>query len=146
MRRFALAAVIVALTAGLSAQMGAAEQQVIQAEKDRFAAMIKADRAALGKLLADDLTYTHTTALFESKEQFIKSVTSGTIDYVSIEPSESDWKVRISGSTAVVNGVAAINVIDTGKDIKIKVRFTTVHTNRGGTWQLQAWQATRFPQ
>jgi hypothetical protein len=47
MRRFALAAGIVALTAGLSAQMGAAEQQVIQAEKDRFAAMIKADRAAL---------------------------------------------------------------------------------------------------
>lgn len=146
MRRFALVAVMLAFATGLAAQMGKVEQQVVQAEKDRFAAMVKGDRAALEKLLADDLTYTHTTALFESKEQFIKSVTSGTIDYVSIQPSESDWKVRLSGSTAVVNGVAAINVIDTGKDIKIKVRFTTVHTNRGGTWQLQAWQATRFPQ
>ena len=148
-QRFMITALTVAFALPLTvvAQSGSpAEQQVLQAEKDRFAAMIKADRAALEKILADDLTYTHTTALFESKKQFIKSVTSGTIDYVSIVPSESDWKVRINGNTAIVNGVAAVNVIDTGKDIKIKIRYTTIHTNRGGTWQLQAWQATRFPQ
>jgi hypothetical protein len=142
----ALALPLVARAQSGATSAGPAEQQVIQAENDRFAAMVKADRAALEKLLADDLTYTHTTALFENKAQFIASVTSGKIDYVSIVPSEPDWKVRISGNTAIVNGVAAINVIDTGKDIKIKVRFSTVHTNRGGTWQLQSWQATRFPQ
>ncbi len=146
MKRFVLAAVILALAPVLSAQSGKVDQQVLQAEKDRFAAMIKGDRPALEKLLADDLTYTHSSALFETKEQFIKSVTSGTIDYVSIQPSESDWKVRVSGNTAIVNGVAAVNVIDTGKDLKIKIRYTTIHTNRGGNWQLQAWQATRFPQ
>jgi ketosteroid isomerase-like protein len=146
MRRFVLAILVLALVPVLSAQSGKIEQQVLQAEKDRFAAMIKGDRPALEKLLADDLTYTHSSALFESKEQFIKSVTSGNIDYVSIVPSESDWKVRVNGATAIVNGVAAVNVIDTGKDLKIKIRYTTIHTNRGGTWQLQAWQATRFPQ
>jgi Domain of unknown function (DUF4440) len=124
---------------------GKVEQQVLQAEKDRFAAMIKADRAALERLLADDLTYTHSSALFESKAEFIKSVTGGTIDYVSIVPSEADWKVRVNGNTAIVNGVAAVNVIDTGKDLKIKIRYTTIHTNRNGNWQLQAWQATRVP-
>ncbi len=137
--------VMMPLLAWAQAAAGKAEQQVLQAEKDRFAAMVKADRAALEKLLADDLTYTHSSALFESKEQFIKSVTSGNIDYVSIVPSESDWKVRINGNTAIVNGVAAVNVIDTGKDLKIKLRYTTVHTNRGGQWQMQAWQSTRFP-
>ena len=122
-----------------------AEQQVLQAEKDRFAAMIKGDRAALERILADDLTYTHSSALFEDKAQFIKSVTSGNIDYVSIVPSESDWKVRINGNTAIVNGLAAVNVVDTGKDLKFRLRYTTVHTNRKGQWQLQAWQATRLP-
>ena len=131
--------------ASAQARTGGAEQQVLQAEKDRFAAMIKGDRAGLEKVLADDLTYTHSNALFESKAEFIKSVTSGTIDYVSIVPSEADWKVRVNGNTAIVNGVAAVNVIDTGKDLKIKVRYTTVHTNRNGQWQMQAWQATRFP-
>jgi len=138
---------MLALAPSMLAQSGTGkvEQQVLQAEKDRFAAMIKGDRPALEKLLADDLTYTHSSALFETKEQFIKSVTSGNIDYVSIVPSESDWKVRVNGNTAIVNGVAAVNVIDTGKDLKIKIRYTTILTNRGGSWQLQAWQATRFP-
>ena len=138
-----LPALVQAQTPGPAAKV---EQEVLQAEKDRFAAMIKGDKAALDRLLADDLTYTHSSALFESKAQFIASVTSGNIDYVSVTPSEADWKVRVNGSTAIVNGVAAVNVIDTGKDLKIKVRYTTIHTNRGGHWQLQAWQATRFPQ
>jgi len=145
MRRLALFAMMVALAPSMLAQTGKAEQQVLQAEKDRFAAMVKGDRAALEKLLSDDLTYTHSTALLESKEQFLKSVTSGNIDYVSIVPSEPDWKIRVNGNTAVVNGVAAVNVIDNGKDRKIRIRFTTVHANRGGAWQLLAWQATVIP-
>ena len=136
---------MLACAPAVSAQMGKMEQQVLQAEKDRFAAMVKGDRAALEKLLADDLTYTHSTALLENKEQFLKSVTSGNIDYVSIVPSETDWKVRVNGNTAVVNGVAAVNVIDTGKDRKIRIRFTTVQANRGGAWQLLAWQSTVIP-
>lgn len=151
-RTFVLAlALAVALPmAGLAqnapAKAGMAEQQVIQAEKDRFAAMVKGDKAALERLLADDLTYTHTSALFESKAQFITSVTSGAIDYVSVVPSETDWKVRIDGNLAIVNGVAAVNVIDKGNDLKFKLRFTTVHRNQGGSWRLASWQATRFPQ
>ena len=145
MRRFVLVAVILACASAVSAQMGKMEQQVLQAEKDRFAAMVKGDRAALEKLLADDLTYTHSTSLLENKEQFLKSVTSGNIDYVSIVPNETDWKIRVNGNTAIVNGVAAVNVIDTGKDRKIRIRFTTVQTNRGGAWQLSAWQSTVVP-
>ena len=99
-RLIPLLAIVLMMPSLASAQTGKVEQQVLQAEKDRFAAMIKGDRPALEKLLADDLTYTHSSALFESKEQFIKSVTSGNIDYVSIVPSESDWKVRVNGNTA----------------------------------------------
>jgi hypothetical protein len=147
-RPTAVLAIVVALmfpALGL-AQAGKAEQQVLQAERDRFAAMIAADRAGLERILADDLTYTHTNALFESKAEFIKSVTSGAIDYVSIVPSESDWKVRINGTIAIVNGVGAVNVIDKGNNLKFKVRYTTVHRNEGGRWLLASWQATRFPQ
>jgi hypothetical protein len=141
MRRYVVVAVMLACASVASAQMGKMEQQVLQAEKDRFAAMVKGDRAALEKLLADDLTYTHSTALIENKEQFLKSVTSGNIDYVSIVPNEKEWKVRIEGNTAIINGLAAVNVIDTGKDRKITIRFSTVQSNRGGAWQLRSWQS-----
>ena len=146
-RRISFLAIVIALiSSGLGlAQAGKAEQQVLQAEKDRFAAMVKGDRAALEKLLADDLTYTHSTALLESKEQFIKSVTSGSIDYVSIVPSAPDAKVRVNGTSAIVTGIAAVNVIDNGKDRKIRIRYTTVYANRGGAWLLEAWQSTVIP-
>jgi len=147
-RPISFLAIVIALivSAGPAfAQAGKAEQQVLQVEKDRFAAMIKGDRAALEKLPADDLTYTHSTALLETKEQFIKSVTSGNIDYVSIVPSEPDSKVRINGNSAIVTGIAAVNVIDNGKDRKIRIRYTTAYANHGGAWLLQAWQSTVIP-
>ena len=129
-----------------AAQSGGAQQQVLQAEKDRFAAMIKGDRATLERVLADDLFYTHSNALLETKADFIKSVTSGQIDYVSIVPSESDRKMHVHGNVAVMNGVAAVNVVDKGTDLKFKLRYTTVYRNEGGRWLLSAWQSTRFPQ
>jgi ketosteroid isomerase-like protein len=147
MRRISFLAIVIALTScGLGyAQTGKAEQQVLQAEKDRFAAMVKGDRAALEKLIADDLTYIHSTALLQNKDEFIKSVVAGNIDYVSIVPSASDSKVRINGNTAIVTGLAAVNVIDNGKDRKIRIRYTTAYANHGGAWLLQAWQSTVVP-
>ena len=129
-----------------AAAAGKAEQQVLQAEKDRFAAMTKVDEAALNKLLADDLTYVHTSALLQTKKEFIDSLKSGAIKYVSMTPNEADWKVRILGSVAIVNGAATVHVVDHGTDLNFMLRYTTVHANRSGSWQLLSWEATRFPQ
>jgi hypothetical protein len=136
----ALPALVVAQTT-----MGKAEQQVLQAEKDRFAAMLKVDEAALNRLLSDDLTYVHSSALLQTKKEFIDSLKTGTIKYLSMMPSEADWKVRIIGNIAIVNGAAAVHVIDHGNDLSFKLRYTTVHANRAGNWQLLAWEATRVP-
>jgi len=144
-RTISLLAIVVMCSGIVFAQAGKAEQQVLQAEKDRFAAMVKADGPALEKLLADDLTYIHSTALLQNKAEFIKSLLAGNIDYVSIVPSDADAKVRINGTTAVATGLAAVNVIDNGKDRKIRIRYTTVYANRGGAWLLQNWQSTVIP-
>jgi len=144
-----ITALAIALPQFVRAQAGAhgkAEQQVIQAEKDRFAAIVNADEAALNRLLADDLTYTHSNANMQTKAQFIADVKSGAIDYVVMQPNESDWKVRVHGNVAIVNGTANVNVIDHGNNLKFKIRYTNDHVNRGGSWQMVNWQSTRFPQ
>lgn len=130
-----------------SAQSGAAgqEQQVLQAEKDRFAAMIKVDEPVLNKLLSDDLVYIHSTALLQTKKEFIGTLKEGAIKYISMTPSAPDLKVRIAGSVAVVTGVAAVHVVDHGTDKNMKIRYTEVHTNRNGSWQLMSWQSTVLP-
>jgi hypothetical protein len=141
-----LAMVLPAAATAQNGSMGKPEQQVLQAEKDRFAAMVKVDEAALNKLLSDDLTYTHTSALMQTKKEFIDSLKGGTIKYLSVTPTEADWKVRIVGGVAIVNGAAAVHVIDHGNDLSFKIRYTNIHTNRAGYWQMMAWEATRFPQ
>jgi hypothetical protein len=146
-RRFvaALALTLTLQASGLAQAPGKVESQLIQAEKDRFAAMTKVDAAALTRLLADDLTYVHSNANLQTKAQFIADLKSGDIKYVSIVPTEADWKVRIAGTTALVVGTAAVHVIDHGTDLTFRIRYTNVHVNRGGRWQMLAWQATKFP-
>jgi Domain of unknown function (DUF4440) len=142
----ALAIALPSFVLAQAATHGKAEQQLLQAEKDRFAAMIKADEPALNKLLADDLVYVHTNAVLQTKKEFIDSLKSGVIKYVSVTPVEGEWKVRIYGTVAVVNGAAAVHVIDHGNDLNFRIRYTNVHTNRPGYWQMASWEATRFPQ
>jgi hypothetical protein len=121
-----------------------AEEQVRQAEKDRFSAMIRADAGALDKLLASELSYTHSNAQLQDKTAFIADIKSGAIKYLTIEPS--DQTVHVFGTTAVVTGGAAVHVLQNGNDLSIKIRYTTVQLNRNGAWQLVAWEATRVPQ
>jgi Domain of unknown function (DUF4440) len=132
--------------AAAQAAAGKPEQALIQGEKDRFAAMVKADEATLNRLLSDDLTYIHASALLQTKKEFIDSLKTGVIDYISVTPVESDWHVRIAGGIAIVTGAAAVHVVDHGTDLNFRIRYTSVHTNRAGAWQMINWQATKFPQ
>jgi hypothetical protein len=121
----------------------AADQAVLQADLDRFAAMVKGDAATLDKVLAAELSYTHSNAQVQDKAAFVGDIKSGAIKYLSVEPS--DRKVRMYGNTAVVTGGAAVHVIQYGNDLTIKIRYTNTHINRDGRWQMVAWQATRLP-
>ena len=121
----------------------AAEQAVLKAENARFAAMLKADTAALEKLLGDELSYTHSNALVQDKKAFIDDIKTGKIKYLTVDAT--DQKVRVFGNTAIVTGGASVHVIQNGNDLTFKIRYTDAHINRGGAWQMVAWQSTRLP-
>jgi hypothetical protein len=78
--------------------------------------MIKVDEATLNRLLSDDLMYIHSTALLQSKKEFVDTLKAGTVKYISLVPSDADVKVRIIGNVAVVNGLAA-NVDTLGRPL-----------------------------
>jgi hypothetical protein len=132
-----------AAAAATSSAAAKTEQELQKAEKDRFEAMIKADAGALDKLLAPELSYTHSNAQVQDKPGFISDIRSKVIRYVSIEPS--DVHVTLFGTTAIVTGAAALHVLQNGTDLQIKIRYTSVQVNRRGEWQMAAWQATRVP-
>jgi hypothetical protein len=82
-----MAVLTAAATAGAQPVKSAAaadpEQEVREVNDRRFAAMVKADMAELGRLLADDLTDTHSTGAVETKEQFLAAISSQAIRYRS---------------------------------------------------------------
>lgn len=114
-------------------------------EESRFAAMLSRDVAALRRILADDLTYTHSSGQLENKAQFLESIASGSFQYLAILP-EGALDVRVYGDSAVVTGKGTFRVKAGGEERSLKLRFTDVYVSRDGVWQMVAWQSTRLPE
>jgi ketosteroid isomerase-like protein len=119
-----------------------AAQVVKAAELKRFEAATKNDFDTLAKLLAEDLTYTHSTGILETKAVFLDSLKSGKLQFKKIEPA--DLQVRVYGTTAVINGTAKVSVVSNGQAKDIELRFTDVWASRAGQWQMVAWQSTKL--
>jgi metal-dependent HD superfamily phosphatase/phosphodiesterase len=134
----------VALSVGAAVPLFAAdaETELAAIERQRFAAMLAADVAALDRILAPDLTYTHSNAKLETKQEFIEAIKTGALKYRAITPEEI--RVRVYGSTAVLTGRCRFEVTSGGQDLKVLVRFTDVYVNRDRPWQMVAWQSTRI--
>ncbi len=120
------------------------EQQIIQLEKQRLEAMTSADTDALALILADELTYTHTSAAQDTKQSLIQAIQSGTLKYESI--ATDDVSVRVYGDTAVVTGSAKLTVVARGQQNSFGLRFTDVYAKQEERWQMVAWQSTRLPE
>ncbi len=119
-------------------------QTVIELDRQRMSAMARQDIAALKTLLADELVYTHSSARVDSKQSLIAGMESGTTVYRSVEPS--DVKAQDLGDAVVLAGIARIQVTSNGKPNAFSVRFTDVYANKGGRWEMVAWQSTRLPE
>ena len=119
-------------------------QQIIDLDKKRMDAMCRKDIPTLHALLSDDLVYTHSSARLDTKQSLIGGMESGTTVYTAIEPS--NVKAQDFGDTVVLTGAARIRVTANGNPITFSVRFTDVYVNKGGQWQMVAWQSTRLPE
>jgi ketosteroid isomerase-like protein len=118
-------------------------QTVIEIDRRRMEAMARKDVATLNALISDDLVYTHSTARLDTKGSLIGAMESGRTVYTAVVPS--DVKAQDYGDTVVLTGTARISVNSGGNAMNFGVRFTDVYVNKGGSWQMVAWQSTRLP-
>jgi Domain of unknown function (DUF4440) len=118
-------------------------QLIIDLDKKRMDAMARQDIATLNVLLADDLVYTHSSARVDTKQSLMGAMESGATVYTAVEPS--GVVAQDLGTAVVLTGAARISVTSNGNPINFGVRFTDVYVNKGGEWQMVAWQSTRLP-
>ena len=141
MRRATLIPLLALLLLPLAAEAQDARQAILAADARRFAALTRGDLAALDGLLANDLTYTHTNGQMETKAQFLETLRSGKLRFLSAKPSEQ--AVRVYGDIAVVTGRAEVKARAKGQEVLLPLRFTEVWVKSGGAWKLTAWQSTQ---
>jgi len=118
-------------------------QKVIDLDRQRMTAMAQKDIAKLNELIADDLVYTHSSARLDTKQSLIGAMEAGKTVYTAVVPS--DVKAQDLGDAVVLTGSARISVNSGGNAMNFGVRFTDVWVNKGGKWQMVAWQSTRTP-
>jgi ketosteroid isomerase-like protein len=127
----------------MSPEPSSAEADVLRADDRRFEAMRKEDWPGLEAVLADDLTYVHSTARLESKAEHVGNLRAGKPHYRGIAPRER--KARVHGSVGIVNGVSEMHVENSGKEQRFTVRYLAVYAKSGNDWRMIAWQSTRVP-
>jgi ketosteroid isomerase-like protein len=105
-------------------------------------AMIDADRKSLDALVAETLSYGHSSGLVEGKQAFIEKIVSGKSDFVSIVLSEQS--INVQGKTAIVRHILKAQTNDGGKPGEVQIKILQVWQKEGKTWRLLARQAVKF--
>jgi len=118
-------------------------ERIAALEEARYQAMIAGDLAGLGRFLSDRLTYTHSTALTESKAEYLASVGKGVFKYRDIKVSER--QIREVAGAVLVTGRITIDILIDGQPKLLQSRFLNVWAEEGGEWRMVAWQSTPIP-
>jgi uncharacterized protein (TIGR02246 family) len=145
-RRWRLAVLGTSLVIGSSAgaaRAGDVEQAVAAAHDRRMAATIAADLTGLAAMMTDDLTYTHSSGVTETRAEFLAALKSGKYVYREIAPR--DRRIRVHGDAAIVSGPCHVVIEPGGKRTEIDLYFTELYVKESGQWRMALWQSTRLP-
>ena len=144
MNRLTTGAVIAFSLAALTTEGAPAgssvEEQLMKMERDRAAAVVKADVATLEGMTADDYMLINANGQMSDKATTMNDIKTGSIKLTANEVS--DMKVRVYGDTAVVTGKSSAKGTIRGRELKGPVMFTRVYVKKNGKWQSVAFQQT----
>jgi len=137
---FALGASL--LAARPSVAESADEAAAAKAVEDLRQAMLAADKAKLESLVADQLSYGHSSGKLESKAVFVEVVASKKTIYKSI--NLTDHKITVAGNNAIARHTWDSVSESDGKSSTAHIGVLQVWVKDGGAWKLLARQAFKI--
>jgi ketosteroid isomerase-like protein len=130
-----LAGTISATTFAQTAEMAAVEQ----AGETLRQLMIDPDRAALGRLFADQLSYGHSDGRAQTKAEFTDALVNRKSLFKSI--SLSGQTISLAGDIAIVRHRFDADAVSNGVPAQPHIRVLQVWQKQGDVWRLLVRQA-----
>jgi ketosteroid isomerase-like protein len=117
----------------------AAVKQNVEALRE---ALLKADKAQLERLTADQLSYGHSDGRVQNKAEFINGVMTRKATVKSL--TFPDLKIEVAGDAAVARHLYESESELDGKTTNTKIGTLEVWQKQGGDWKLLARQAYKL--
>jgi len=116
------------------AEVGSAEEQIKALQAELIQAILKGDTSFYQKYFADDGIFVHGDGSEDTKAQEIEDLKSGTLKYDSY--SVHELKIRMYGSTALVDTVVSGKGLFKSKPFDVDFRLTYVWVKLKGEWKV----------
>jgi ketosteroid isomerase-like protein len=105
-------------------------------------ALLKADKAQLDRLTADQLSYGHSDGRVQNKPEFIDGVMTRKATVKSI--NFPDLKIEVAGDAAIARHLYESDSELDGKTTNTRIGTLEVWQKQGGNWKLLARQAYKL--
>lgn len=122
-------------------------ERILALEDARARALLSADIASLGAMLAESVTYGHSSGATDGRQGLLLKIQSGQLKFTELRLSEST--VRILDGCALVTGRMQASALIEGQARDVDTTYLAVWTSdpsdAASTWRLQAYQGTSLP-
>ena len=117
----------------------AAVKQNVEALRE---ALLKADKAQLERLTAEQLSYGHSDGRVQNKAEFVDGVMTRKATVKSL--NFPDLKIAVAGDAAIARHLYESESEMDGKTTNTKIGVLEVWQKQGGNWKLLARQAYKL--
>jgi uncharacterized protein (TIGR02246 family) len=119
------------------------EQEITKLFEDGDRALVAADAAELSRIFADDYVQYDESGKAFTKQDVIKSLTSGAIRYVAM--ISIGRRIRLlNENVAIVQGSESDEVEQNGRRFPVRYVYMDVVVKRDGRWQIVGSQLAKI--
>jgi ketosteroid isomerase-like protein len=119
------------------------EKAVASAVEKLRKAMVAGDAAILKSMAAEDLSYGHSNALLENRDEFVDQFVTGKSVFKTI--NLTDQTIKIVGDAAVVRHRLTGDTNNSNVPGNVDLTILMVWKKQKGEWKLLARQAAKIP-
>lgn len=130
------------LTTNSQAQMD--DKQTIEAlYREMYEAMVAKDTATLNRVHADDFVLTHMTGKHQSKQEYIRAISNGTLNYYSAKHEKMDVRIENNNATLTGRSIVTAAVFGGGRH-SWRLQLTFRLMKRDGKWLFTHAEASTY--